>query len=234
MICDLYGTLLKVLTPETGDEWQSGWETLMLGLPFVTLTEFNEHCRCAVESENARRRQQGEAFPEVNWLEILAAMPWSPESQPFFAEKAKGLSRLHAACSRKCIAMPGALEALSQLRAGGMLTGIASNAQDYTREEFSGAGFHIGDFSQDITFLSGERGFAKPSPRVFAHLSAALAARGLSPQQTLMTGDRPDNDIAPASAAGWQTWLLTESPGDGRTGGTWEQLRAFLLPPRHQ
>ena len=124
--------------------------------------------------------------------------------------------------------MPGAREVMQHLHACGIVPGIASNAQGYTRTEFTGAGFSFGPFARDLTFLSGEHGFAKPSPRVFSLLSAALAARGISPAEMLMVGDRQDNDIAPAAAAGWQTWLLTETPGDGLTGGTWEQLGSAL------
>ena len=223
VICDLYGTLLKVLPPpaDAAERWRSGCEALLPQEECLTLPEFDARTRAAAAAENARSRRAGEPFPEVPWLEILASV------LPSISDQAAAFSRLHAACSRTCVAMPGATEALHQLHTCGVLTGIASNAQDYTRGEFSGAGFSFGQFPPDLTFLSGEHGFAKPSPRVFTHLAKALATRGISPAETLMIGDREDNDILPARAAGWQTGLLTESPGDGLSTGTWGQLLRF-------
>ena len=238
VICDLYGTLLKVLPPppDAAERWRAGCDALLPQEQYLTLPEFDDRTRAAAAVENARSRAAGEPFPEVRWLDIIASVlpclkvknrdPQSPGPREWISERAATLSRLHAACSRTCVAMPGAMAALHQLHTRGVLTGIASNAQDYTRAEFTGAGFSLGPFSQDLTFLSGEHGFAKPSPRVFTHLAAALATRGISPAETLMAGDREDNDILPARAAGWQTWLLTESPGDGLTSGTWDQLHA--------
>lgn len=222
VICDLYGTLLKVLPPpaDAAERWRSGCEALLPQEECLTLPEFDARTCAAAAAENARSRRAGEPFPEVRWLEILAEAP------PSISDHA-ALSRLHAACSRTCVAMPGAMEALHQLHACGVLAGIASNAQDYTRAEFTGAGFSFWQFPPDLTFLSGEHGFAKPSPRVFTHLAKALATRGISPAETLMVGDREDNDIHPARAAGWQTWLLTETAGDGLSTGTWGQLLRF-------
>lgn len=223
VICDLYGTLLKVLPApaDAAERWRSGCEALLPQEECLTLPEFDASTRAAAAAENARSRAAGEPFPEVRWLEILA------EVLPSISDHA-ALSRLHATCSRTCAAMPGAMEALHQLQTCGVLTGIASNAQDYTSAEFTGAGFSFGPFPADLTFLSGEHGFAKPSPRVFTHLAKALATRGIAPAETLMVGDREDNDIQPSRAAGWQTWLLTESAGDGLTTGTWEQFHAVI------
>ncbi|MEK7674360.1 MAG: HAD hydrolase-like protein [Verrucomicrobiota bacterium] len=36
-------------------------------------------------------------------------------------------------------------------------------------------------------------------------LTARMTARSIPPSQTLMVGDRLDNDIEPARAHGWQT-----------------------------
>ena len=70
-------------------------------------------------------------------------------------------------------------------------------------------------------------GFSKPDPHVFRLLSARLQARGIAAGDTLMVGDRLDNDIAPARAQGWRTWQLGAASG-GETGGDWAALGAFL------
>jgi putative hydrolase of the HAD superfamily len=234
VICDLYGTLLKVLPPprDAAERWRTGCEALLPAAQGITLPECDARCREAVREAHRRRRESGEMFPEVDWREILATVfpalrvvnrnPESPAPREGISERASVLARLHAACSRTCVAMPGAQRVLEQLAARGVLLGVASNAQEYTRAEFTGAGFSFGDFAADLTFLSYEHGFAKPSARVFTLLTAALAARGIAPAQTLMVGDRADNDLAPAAAAGWRTWQFSETRGD------WGQLAAAL------
>lgn len=204
VICDLYGTLLKVLPPpaDAAERWASGLVALLPG-PVPPLTAFNQLCREIITGRNESRRQTGEAHPEVDWLEvIMEALPAEDRV------RAAAISRLHAACSRTCVAMPGAAEALEHLRKQGVLLGIASNAQDYTRLEFTGAGFRFGDFESDLVFLSGEHGFSKPSPRVFSLLTEWLALRGIAPGEILMAGDSLENDIQPATVAGWQTRLI--------------------------
>jgi FMN phosphatase YigB (HAD superfamily) len=204
LICDLYGTLLKVLPPreDAAERWRSGLAALLPGPP-PSLTAFNQLCREIITGRNESQRQTGEAHPEVDWLEvILEALPTGDRGS------ATAISRLHAECSRTCVAMPGAAEALERFRKQGVLLGIASNAQDYTRLEFTGAGFRFGDFESELVFLSGEHGFAKPSPRVFSLLAARLALRGIAPGEILMAGDSLENDIQPATAAGWQTRLI--------------------------
>jgi ribonucleotide monophosphatase NagD (HAD superfamily) len=64
------------------------------------------------------------------------------------------------------------------------------------------------------------------TPVLVQSSSARLRAQGIAPGETLMVGDRVDNDIAPARAQGWQTWRLGE--GDGMSGGDWVQLAAAL------
>jgi FMN phosphatase YigB (HAD superfamily) len=240
VICDLYGTLLKVLPAPSGaaERWCSGCEYLLPSGQGTNLPECDARCHEVIREVHRRRRECGELFPEVDWREILAAVfpglrvvnrnPEFDAPREWISERAAVLARLHAACSRTCVVMPGARAVLEQLAARGVLLGVASNAQEYTRAEFTGAGFSFGNYAKDLTFLSYAHGFAKPSPRVFAMLSEALAARGISPAQALMVGDRADNDIAPAAAAGWQTWLFTEEAGDGVAGGTWAQLAEAL------
>lgn len=186
--------------------WTAGCQALLPAACLLPLETFDARCRAAVVTANERSRAAGEPFPEVRWHGILSEVL----AVPLDAGAAGQISRLHASCSRRCVAMPGAREALEQYRGAGMLLGIASNAQGYTRAEFVEAGFHFDDFEPDLVFLSGEHGFAKPSPRVFALLAGRLAGRGIAPEEILMAGDNVKNDIAPAKAAGWQTRLIGE------------------------
>ena len=206
VICDIYGTLLHAGPPpaDAAGRWERGCQEIAGRA--LTLAEFDARCAEGVAKQHTARRAAGEPFPEVDWLTIVGtAIPGLDD------ENALRLSSLHAACSRTCSGMPGAIHALESLRAAGILTGLASNAQHYTLDELTAAGFSLSDFHPQLRFLSGDHGFAKPSPRVFSFLTERLAALGIAPRETLMIGDNETNDIAPARAAGWQTCLVKDS-----------------------
>ena len=215
VICDIYGTLLHAGPPpaNAAERWRHG--CLEFAGSLLTLLEFDARCARIVAEQHAARRAAGEPFPEVDWLAVVrAAMPGMDGG------RALQISRLHAACRRTCTALSAAVGALESLHAAGILTGLASNAQHYTRDELTAAGISIAGFHPQLCFISGDHGFAKPSPRVFSLLSERLAALGIAPHETLMIGDSAENDIAPARAAGWRTCLVEE--------GVWDAIRAAL------
>lgn len=226
VICDVYGTLLRVgpPPPDAQERWISGCGALTGAGRVMTLAEFNERCARAVALQHAERRAGGESFPEVDWMAVVGEA-WGRSAG---AEDVAELSRLHALCSRTCSAMPGAIAALKSLHAAGVPSGLASNAQHYTRDELVQSGFPLSLFHGPWCFLSGDHGFAKPSPRVFAHLTEKLAADGIAPHEIVMVGDHAENDIIPAAAAGWQTWHLRDEAAT--VGGTgWSRLAEEVL-----
>ena len=170
----------------------------------MLLAEFDEACRAAVAQDHAPRKAAGDRWPEVDWRKVAC-------------RAAGGLSGLapgalddflfrHAQLQRTTQAMPGGRSFLASLRQQEILTGIASNAQRYTFDELAAVGLPVDQFEPDLCFWSFEQGFSKPDPAVFSLLNERLAARGILPEETLMIGDRLDNDIEPARAAGWQVW----------------------------
>lgn len=95
-------------------------------------------------------------------------------------------------------------DALPALRAlhGSAHLGVLAN-------QSAGVGARLGGWGAaqffDLVLGSTEAGFAKPDPRFFA---AATERAGCPPGDIVMVGDRLDNDIAPAKAAGWGTvWV---------------------------
>lgn len=95
---------------------------------------------------------------------------------------------------------PAVLAAL----AGRYRLGIIANQTDGLRERL--AAFGILDFFAPCAVISSwDWQVMKPDPRLFA---IACAQAGVTPQEAVMIGDRLDNDIAPAKAAGMRTvWL---------------------------
>ena len=112
---------------------------------------------------------------------------------------------------------PGVADALKKLKDDNIVLGILSDAQLYTpidltlllREQSGGK---IDDYNElfdtDLTFLSCEYGFAKPSDVLFRRLFDALYEYHITPAQTLFVGNDLSIDIKPAAALGMRTALF--------------------------
>lgn len=223
LICDIYGTLLEVSPPQAPISWEALWKTAGCGPPTMSEDEFSSRTEAIIAQEHRVRRLKGLDFPEVDWLDVLQRVIGASSSD-FVRDFAGHLARRQ----RCCTAMPGAARVLQEATRRNIPIGLCSNCQDYTLTELAAA-FPDQIFDSDISFLSFCHGFSKPSPRVFAHLTNRLAARGISPQEILMIGDRLDNDIIPARSSGWHAWHLIRSVSPNPESGTWVQLMDTVL-----
>ena len=233
VIFDVYSTLLEVGPPPANADalWQKLFEE-MPGTPApLSRTEFAARTSQVVARLHGDARARGIPWPEIQWpavvLEVipsLARLP-VPKRDDFLLRQMQLGRTLRLA--------EGAADCLRRLNEDHRLLGIASNAQAYTLRELEaalqGAGLNLSMFDRYMRFWSFENGFSKPDPHVFQILTARLEARGLRPAETLMVGDRIDNDIAPAQAQGWQTWHLTapQNPPTKNSGG-FRELGAAL------
>lgn len=222
VIFDIYGTVLHVGPPPP--DAQARWETLFretLGAPPPLSREaFVARANETIARQHAAARARGIPWPEVLWPQIvLEVVPALARLTP---EALEDLLYRQMQIERTLRLQPGAAECLRGLRERGVRLGLASNSQAYTQRElvehFRAAGLDTGWFDPALCFRSFEHGFSKPDPHVFQLLTARLAARGIAPEQTLMVGDRLDNDIEPARAFGWQTWWLAAVAGDAPSG----------------
>jgi FMN phosphatase YigB (HAD superfamily) len=96
---------------------------------------------------------------------------------------------------------PDALPCLADLRGRGLRVGVAGNTpadfEDVMRE-------HV-----DLVGSSGGWGVEKPSPEFFARM---VASTGCEPREVAYVGDRVDNDVEPALAAGMIAVHLRRGP----------------------
>jgi len=146
--------------------------------------------------------------------------------------RALGLPGLDHATARRAMLgaleftpYPDALPALHELRGRGLTLVVASNWDCSLPEWLRPAGVLE---LVDGVVTSAEVGAAKPSARVF---DRALAVAGVDPVQALHVGDRVDNDIEGAAAAGVRGVLLQregEPPSDVEAIRTLEELPALL------
>jgi len=221
VIFDVYHTLLEVSDGPVDAEaqWQAGRPDFSGGKTSGSLAEFDAACRAVVARDHAERKRAGARWPEVDWRSV--ARRAAPGLAGLDEAALDAFLVFHARLQRRTGAMAGAQEFLTDLRHRGILTGIASNAQNYTLAEMQGSGLWPQEFIPELCFWSFQHGFSKPDPQVFSLLTEKLETRGILPEETLMIGDRLDNDIAPARGAGWQTWHFQ---------GTWP-LGAPRVPP---
>ncbi len=232
IICDVYKTILEVReAPADADgRWRALFGKAFGSDPALALEGLATRCRSVILEDHNEARARGISYPEVNWpsvmkraLPMLAALP-QDELDTFIFE--------HAQLVRTLRIMPGCCDFLRQCAQRGILLGIASNAQAYTLREMrlalNESDLDASIFQPNLTFWSFEHGFSKPDPHVFQILRARLKNRHIESSETLMVGDREDNDLSPARAAGWKTWQFSDA-SDDPTRGDWRSLARALF-----
>ena len=140
--------------------------------------------------------------------------------------RAIGLPELDHVTARRAMlgaleftAYPDVLPALEQLRAGGASLVVASN-WDCSLPDWLGPTGIIELVDGVVT--SAEVGAAKPDPRVFER---ALQVAGAAPSEAVHAGDRVDNDVEGAAAAGVRAVLVQR---EGEPPPAVESVRSLL------
>ena len=99
---------------------------------------------------------------------------------------------------------PDAIDALRGLRTAGYRVGVAGNQPQQVEALFREIGVTL-----DLIASSESLGVAKPDPAFFATIAGRL---GLPPGEIAYVGDRVDNDVRPAAAAGMRAIFLRRGP----------------------
>lgn len=231
VIFDAYGTLMQVGPPPADAEarWRGLFQDTFQTAPPMTLLDFSIACNRAIRLRHSAAQARGIPFPEILWPSILSEV--LPEfGKLSAAAKADFVSR-QIQLGRTTKLMPGAPETLRWLSERRQLLGIASNAQAYSLRELENClkegGLNFQIFDSELCYWSYQHGFSKPENHIFQIFRIRLEARGITPPETLMVGDRVDNDIEPAQKHGFQTWLLSSTDME-KNSGNWKQLGEFL------
>lgn len=234
LIFDIYGTILEVGAPppDADARWQKLFHDLFHAEPAMSRLDFSVACSKVIARLHEAARVLGIPRPEVGWPSVVAEV--LPGLRTLSSKDQSEFLYRQIQTGHTTRVSPAAAAALRLMKERQYLLGIASNAQDYTlRELQEGLSPHalgMDLFDQDLCFWSFKNGFSKPDPHVFQVLTARLGARGIAPTETLMIGDRLDNDIVPARAHGWQSWRITTQPAPGGTDeGDWRQLADRLI-----
>jgi FMN phosphatase YigB (HAD superfamily) len=99
---------------------------------------------------------------------------------------------------------PDAVPAMTALRSAGCRLAVGGNQPIEREEEVRALGLPV-----DRVVSSASLGVEKPSPAFFERTAAVL---GVDAAQMLSVGDRLDNDVVPARAAGCRAVLLRRGP----------------------
>jgi FMN phosphatase YigB (HAD superfamily) len=117
---------------------------------------------------------------------------------------------------------PDALPCLEELRRRGFFLGVAGNQSNELEEWIRGQGLDV-----DLVASSARWGVEKPSPGFFERI---VAESGLEARDLAYVGDRVDNDVVPARAAGLVAIHVRHGPWGFLQGGAEQaQLRLDSL-----
>jgi FMN phosphatase YigB (HAD superfamily) len=230
IIFDIYKTLLEVGPPpaDADRQWKELWREHFRSDPRLRLNQFNTACDQIIEREHGTARAVGIQFPEVYWPDIVGEV--LPEFSRLEMSLRRAFMRGHKRLTHTVTLFREAVGLLRRLHERDIVLGLVSNSQPYTlpelESEFAPAGLSAAIFHPSLRFLSFEHGFSKPDPHVFRLLAARLRTMGIQTKESLIVGDRPDNDIEPAKSHGFQTWQM--APAHIAGGGDWKHLAAFL------
>jgi FMN phosphatase YigB (HAD superfamily) len=231
ILFDIYETLLQVSPPpeDASARWSRLWQDRLHTQPRLGLQEFGAQCDRVIAREHKAANALGIQYPEVYWPSVVAEV--IPESNNLPDKERDEFSFNQAQIWHTVRLMPGAASVLASLANLPYRLGLVSNCQPYSLRELdmalAAASLTRNLFTPNLCFFSFEHGFSKPDPHVFRLMTFRLHCRGIERQETLMVGDRVDNDIQPAKAQGWQTWHL------GRlANGDWTQLNDWLHHPK--
>ena len=99
---------------------------------------------------------------------------------------------------------PDAVPCIRAVRAAGYRVGVVGNQPVRAEAALAGLGLELDLFGSSTGW-----GVEKPDPRFFARIATEL---GLATGEIAYVGDRLDNDVRPAAAAGMQAIFLRRGP----------------------
>lgn len=218
VVFDIYGTIMVSAAGDISLAGQSPTDAAgtvlgQLGLEGDVIA-FHQSYHEAVKRFSERRREDGLEFPEIEIREVWADVLAEHGGDPGVAEAA-GIA--YECAANPVWPMPGLENCLADLRAGGMVLGIVSNAQFYTRELFPalcGQTLEELGFDPELMVFSYELREGKPSRELYRRLAAALSGKGIEPGEILYVGNDRLKDVWPAQLEGFRTALFS---GDRRS-----------------
>ena len=223
VLFDVYGTLFVSASGDISlTSGASRADAAIEAIEAVGMTARGDRGEAIVEALHAEIKRQHAAcaceFPEVDiyavWQEVLGD---SLGIAPINGKQLQRFAIEYETRVNPVWPMPGLVECLDAIRKAGLVMGIVSNAQAFTRDLFPALLGSTADelgFADDLCVWSYEHLHAKPGTYLYELAADALADRGVAPSEALYVGNDMRNDVAPASSVGFRTVLFA---GDARS-----------------
>lgn len=222
---DVYGTLIISSVGDISLVKDENRDAVMarvlaaygFGIPTEKREGLSQKFREIVASQQDVERTKGTDWPEVEirnvWKELIESYGFA---SPDF-DTCAAVATFYEAQVNAVWPMPNALKLLEGITEKGLTLGIVSNAQFFTPYMFEA---FFGKTTEELGFQP-EHGHwsyaelkAKPSTALYEDAAAALAKKGIQPEEVLYIGNDMRNDVAPAHKVGFKTVLFA---GDARS-----------------
>jgi FMN phosphatase YigB (HAD superfamily) len=183
----------------------------------------------------------GEAAAEKVWEDIVKKLQqkeytYDAGTYGSLEEYCRKIAYFFHASLQGAGAYPGAADALRVVADAGKQQGLLADGQSFTFAQLrrclrkDDPTFEPAHYVRpELRILSAEAKARKPGEAIFKAATAALAAKGIRPAETLHVGSSLARDIAPAKRYGYRTALFA---GDkGSLAATGEQLKDPATKP---
>jgi putative hydrolase of the HAD superfamily len=230
VLFDLYGTLFISASGEVGTSRESACDGALSGAleamgipPARPLGRAVHYVFDVIEDLHAASRQAGIDYPEVDivdvWRKVVTELAGQGrlEKRPWEQADLERLAVEYESRANPVWPMPGLEACLRSLSDRGLMLGIISNGQFYTRELFAallGQPAEAWGIAAELQFYSYQHGRAKPGLHLYQMAARALAGQGVEPAAVLYVGNDMLNDVCPAREIGFRTALYA---GDRRS-----------------
>jgi putative hydrolase of the HAD superfamily len=219
MLFDVYGTLLISAAGETGPhlDTHEHHDALQAVLQHYAIKRSPQSLMAQlqrrIKTTHQEKRQQGIVHPEVDIMKIWRDVLGTGEETCWLSDFALEFELI----VNPVYAMPGLKALLTACQASKLVTGIVSNAQDFTMDVlrwFLGRDLVEWGFDSTLLFFSWRCGEAKPGTLMFDRAKRSLSAMGIRAHDVLYIGNDMRNDVLPAQSVGFKTALFA---GDRRS-----------------
>lgn len=171
-----------------------------------------------VDADAVAVRAASDAAVRAYAPDTYKAMVWGLVGEDPARARAAWAHVVAAVRERPFEVRPGIGGLLADVRARGLRLGLAANQPASAHGALEAMGL-LPLF--DAAGVAGTTGLRKPDVRVFLHACAAL---GVAPAETVMVGDRVDNDVAPARTLGMRTVRLVTGRHAAQRPRSWEEV----------
>jgi putative hydrolase of the HAD superfamily len=218
ILFDINGTLIDIHTDEANEEIYRGISHILTyqGISMHRWEVRDEYYRIM----DVQRKASQEKYPEFNVVELFREflnrrfstpgiippdkLEWLPV---FLAEAYRGISR------NRLQLYPGVLDVLNDLRPHYKLAVISDAQSAWCLPEMRAVGI---DGYFDPIIVSGDLGYRKPDPRLFA---AALTALRVAAENVLFVGNDMFRDVYAAKQHGIKTVFFSSNQGTKQAEG---------------